>query len=43
LFLGPETGAVCAFYHDGMDVEQWAPSLDEFIAGSQDCTGDEEA
>ena len=43
LFVDPETGAVYAFYHDGMDLERWATSLDELIAGSRDWTGDEEA
>lgn len=43
LFVDAETGAVYAYYHDGMDVEMWAESLDKLIAGSRDWTGDEEA
>jgi hypothetical protein len=34
---------VCAYYHDGMDVEQWAHSLTAFIDGSRNWTGDDEA
>ena len=31
------------FYHDGMEVEQWAPTLAELVAGSRDWLGDEDA
>jgi hypothetical protein len=40
VFLDAATGAVYAYYHDGMDVEMWAGSLAELIAGSRDWTGD---
>ena len=43
LFVDAQTGAVYGYYHDGMDVEMWAESLDELISGSRDWTGDEEA
>lgn len=43
LFVDAEKGEIYAYYHDGMDVEMWAKSLNELIAGSRDWTGDEEA
>lgn len=43
LFIDPDTGAVFAYYHDGMDVEQWSESVIELIDGSRDWTGDDEA
>ena len=43
LFVDPDTGGVFAFYHDGMEVEQWAPTLAELVAGSRDWLGDEDA
>jgi hypothetical protein len=43
LFIDAESGAIYAYCHDGMDVEVWAKSLDELIAGSRDWCGDEEA
>lgn len=43
LFIDPDTGAVFAYYHDGMDVEQWSESAIELIEGSRDWTGDDEA
>ncbi|MCZ2343123.1 MAG: hypothetical protein LC104_15225 [Bacteroidales bacterium] len=43
LFVDPETGGVYAYYHDGMDVERWAGSLTELVAGSRDWLGDEDA
>ena len=36
LFVDPDTGGVFAYYHDGMDVEQWAGSLAELVIGSRD-------
>ncbi len=42
LFVDPQTGGVFAYYHDGMDVEQWAESLTELLSGSKDWTGDED-
>ncbi len=43
LFVDAETGSVYAYYHDGMDIEQWADSLSALIAGSPDWNFDEEA
>lgn len=43
LFIDPDTGGVFAYYHDGMDVEQWAASLVELVIGSRDWSGDDEA
>jgi len=43
LFVDPDTGGVYVYYHDGMDVELVAGSLDELVAGSQDWLGDEDA
>ena len=43
LFVDPDTGGVFAYYHDGMDVERWAGSLAELVAGSRDWVGDEDA
>ena len=42
LFVDSDTGAVYAYYHDGMDVEQWSESVIELIASSRDWTGDED-
>jgi hypothetical protein len=42
LFVDADSGAVYAYYHDGMDCEKWAESLDDLISGSRDWTGDEE-
>jgi hypothetical protein len=43
LFVDLDTGGVFAYYQDGMDVEQWAPTLAELVAGSLDWLGDEDA
>jgi hypothetical protein len=43
LFVDQDTGAVFVYYHDGMDVEQWAESLTELISNSKDWLGDEVA
>lgn len=42
LILDPETGGVYAYYHDGMDVEPWAESLDELLNTSQDWQDDDD-
>lgn len=42
VFVDADTGAVFVYYHDGMDVEQWADSLTAFIDGSETWTGDED-
>ena len=42
LFVDADTGRVFAYYHDGMDVEPWAESLVELLAGSRDWLGDED-
>src|SRR5262245_1844144 len=38
LFVDVQTGAVFAYYHDGMDVEQWSDSLENFMNGSRTWT-----
>ncbi len=43
LFVDPDTGGVFAYHHDGMDLEQWAPSLAELVAGSHDWLGEDDA
>jgi hypothetical protein len=42
VFVDPQTGCIFAYSHDGMDVELWAQSLIEFIAGSFDKTYDDD-
>ena len=43
LFVDADTGGVFAYCHDGMDVEPWAGSLAELLAGSRDQAGDDDA
>jgi len=43
VFVDAESGGVYVYYHDGMDVELVAGSLDELVVGSQDWLGDEDA
>jgi hypothetical protein len=43
LFVDPESGGVYTIFHDDMEVERWAGSLTELVAGSLDWLGDEDA